>query len=327
MKEQNVIAYESLSDHEAAAAVPLDVEDLVCVSRPYLALEDLRRIAPGRVIATVPIESSSGRQAAVMGVGEAGRHLAILGLCAASTINRRPGRFAYLARAARVEWLAAPTLAPQQSPLIGHAKAAFTTSRKATADARLTDAFSGEIVARMSVSYDVLPHRLLTRLLDDAPPSEDTSTSPGGIPFRETAPSSRPYGEPIPLERFRLEPATGTISAELPVTAALCPGHFDGYPVLPVAVAATAMTTLVDQAVAELYPHARWLAGPLTLQADGFARAGETVTFTATPTRGMTYRCVARTKSRTVASVDIQLILVDPVTLDQSVPPVVSTVR
>ncbi|MGB8938716.1 MAG: hypothetical protein WCD21_00500 [Streptomyces sp.] len=321
-----MIAYESLSDHEAAAAVPLDVEDLVCVSRPYFALEDLRRIAPGRASATVPIESDPGRQAAVMGVGEVGRHLAILGLCAASTINRRPGRFAYLARGARVEWLAAPTLAPQEGPLIGHAKAAFTTPRKATANARLTDAFSGEIVAHVSVCYDVLPHRLLTRLLD-APPSEDTSTSSEAISFRETAPSARPYSEPIPLERFHIEPATGTVSAKLPVTAALCPGHFDGHPVLPVAVAATAMTTLVDQAVAELYPHARWLAGPLTLQADGFARAGETVTFTATPTRAMTYRCVARTKSQTVASVDIQLILVDPVTLDQSVPPVVTSVR
>ncbi|MGB8944036.1 MAG: hypothetical protein WCD21_27965 [Streptomyces sp.] len=314
-----MIAYESLSDHDAAAAAPLDVEDLVCVSSPYFALEGLRRIAPGRASATVPIESDPGRQAAVMGVGEVGRHLAILGLCAASTINRRPGRFAYLARGARLEWLAEPTLAPQEGPLIGHAKAAFTTSRKATADARLTDAFSGEIVAHMSVCYDVLPHRLLTRLLG-APPSEDIS-------FLETTPSARPYSEPIPLERFRIEPATGTVSAELPVTAALCPGHFDGHPVLPVAVAATAMTTLVDKAVAELYPHARWLAGPLTLQADGFASAGETVVFTATPTRGMAYRCVARTKSRTVASVDIQLILVDSVTLNRSAPPVVTSVR
>ncbi|GHH56248.1 hypothetical protein [Streptomyces candidus] len=319
-------AFESLSDHEAAAAVPLDVEDLVCVSRPYFALEDLRRIGPGRVVATVPIESDPGRQAAVIGVGEVGRHLAILGLCAASTVNRRPGRFAYLARGARVEWLADPTLAPQESPLIGHAKAAFTTSRKATADARLTDAFSGEILARMSVSYDVLPHRLLTRLLE-APVPGETSTLPAAAPSRGAVPPARPYGEPVPLEKFRLEPATGILSAELPVTAALCPGHFDGHPVLPVAIAATAMTTLVDRGVAELYPHARWLAGPLTLTADAFARAGETVTFTATPTQAMTYQCVARTESRTVASVNIQLVLVDPRTLTQSVPPVAAATR
>jgi len=293
-----VIAYESLSDHEAPAAVPLDVEDLVCVSRPYFALRDLRRIAPGRVVATVPVESATGRQAAVMGIGEAGRHLAILGLCAASTINRTPGRFAYLARSARVEWLAGPTLAPQQAPLIGHAKAVFATSRRATADVRLTDSFTGEIVARMSVAYDVLAHRLLTRVLGEARPA--------------AAPRTNPYSEPIPLQRFRHDTATGTVSADLPVTAALCPGHFDDHPVLPVAVAATAMTSLVDRGLSELYPHARWLAGPLTLQADGFARAGETVTFTATPTRGMNYRCVARTDAQTIASVDIQLILVDP---------------
>ncbi|WP_405628692.1 hypothetical protein [Streptomyces sp. NBC_01174] len=321
-----MIAYESLSDHEAAAAVPLDVENLICVSRPYLALEDLRRIAPGRVIATVPIESDPGRQAAVMGVGEVGRHLAILGLCAASTINRRPGRFAYLARSARVEWLAEPTLASQEGPLLGHAKAAFATSRKATASTRLTDALTGEIIARASICYDVLPHRLLTRLLD-ASSMDDTSTSPGDVPFGETSVSPHPYSAPISLDGFRIEAATGTVSAELPVTAALCPGHFDGHPVLPVAVAASAMTTLVDQAVAELYPHARWLAGPLTLQADGFARPGETVTFTGSPTRGMTYRCIARTRNGIIASVDLKLTLVDPVTLNQLGPPVVSVIR
>lgn len=301
-----MIAYESLSDHEAAVATPLDTKDVVCVSRPYFALEDLRCITPGRVVATVPVESDPGRQAAVMGVGEVGRHLAILGLCAASTVNRRPGRFAYLARNARVEWLASPTLAAQQGTLVGHAKAAFTTSRQATADARLTDASTGEIVGRMSIAYDVLPHRLLTRLL--------------GAPSSTAAPPANPYREPIPLEHFRLDQATGTVSAELSVTATLCPGHFDGYPVLPVAVAATAMTTLVDRAVAELHPHARWVAGPLTLQADGFAFAGETLTFTATPTRGMNYRCIARTMTQTVATVDVQLVLVDPLTLMHPAP-------
>ncbi|MBT2427482.1 hypothetical protein J7F02_17845 [Streptomyces sp. ISL-112] len=306
-----MIAYESLSDHEATAATPLDPSGLICVSRPYFALEDLRRIAPGRVVATVPVETDPGRQAAVMGVGEAGRHLAILGLCAASTINRSPGRFAYLARTARVEWLAGPTLAPQQGPLVGHAKATFTTLRKATADTRLTDASTGEIIARMSVAYDVLPHQLLTRLL--------------GAPTPTSAPPANPYREPIPLEHFRLDPATGTVSAELPVTTTLCPGHFDDHPVLPVAVAATAMTRLVDRAIEELYPHARWVAGPLTLQADGFAHAGETVTFTATPIRGMTYRCIARTTTQTLASVDVQLVLIDPHTLTQPAPTSAST--
>ncbi|MGB8943523.1 MAG: hypothetical protein WCD21_25330 [Streptomyces sp.] len=292
-----MIRHESLADHEAPSATPLDVEGLICVSRPYFALENLRRIAPGRVVATVPIEADQGRQAAVIGIGEVGRHLAILGLCAASTLNRKTGRHAYLARTAHAEWLAEATLSPHHDLLIGHARAVFDNSRHARADTRLTDATTGEVLAHMTIGYDVLPHKLLTRLL--------------GEPYPGVSPTANPYAAPIPLDRLTYDADAGIVSGELNITADLCSGHFDNHPVLPVAIAATAMTNLVDYAIAQRCPDARWLAGPLTLKADHFARPGQTVTFTATPTQGTGYHCVAQLNDQTIASVTINLVFVD----------------
>ncbi|MEV6576392.1 hypothetical protein [Streptomyces sp. NPDC051577] len=303
-----MIRYESLSDHEAASATALDVEDLICVTRPYFALEDLRAIAPGRAVATVPVEAERGLQAAVIGIGEVGRHLAILGLCAAATVNRKHGRHAYLARTARVEWLAAPTLTPPSGPLVGHAQAIMDTAKHATADTRLTDAGTGEILARMSISYDVLPHKLLSRLLGELIPG---SASSGG---------AKPYTEPLPLRKLHCDPDTGAVSAELSITAGMCAGHFDDHPVLPVAVAATAMSNLVDYGITQRHPNAHWVAGPLTLTADNFARAGQTLTFNATPTQAMGYHCTAQLDGQTIAAVTIQLILVDTLSLHRHTP-------
>jgi 3-hydroxymyristoyl/3-hydroxydecanoyl-(acyl carrier protein) dehydratase len=289
------------SADKAAGAAPLDVDGLVCVSRPYFALEDLRQTEPGTVRARIPVEADPGLQAAVIGIGEVGRHLAIVGLCAAATINPRPGRHFYLARTADVEWLAPPTAAqPAGSPpdagrLTGQAHAAFDSLRRATARAQLADA-AGDIMARMTVNYDVLPHRVVTRLLGEPTSTPDMSHNP--------------YASPIPLRRYRRN--GDAFVADLEVDAGLCPGHFEAYPVLPVAILATAMTNLVDEVAARHFPRARWLAGPLHLSADQFARPGQTVTFTATPTTSgwTTYQCTAHVGPQTIATVDVELVVV-----------------
>ena len=225
-------------------------------------MPDLRRIAPGRVIVTVPIEAHPGRQAAVIGIGEVGRHLTILGLCAASALNRKTGRHAYLARTARVNWLAEPTLAPKHDPLIGHAQAVFDTSRRARADTRLTDVTTGEVLVQMAIGYDVLPYRLLAYLF--------------GEPQPDTPSTDNPYAAPMLLDSLKFDDATGTgtISGELHVTADLCQAHFGGHPILPVAIAATAMTNLVDHGMSRRSRRpSGWQAPSASGQTTSLARA------------------------------------------------------
>ena len=276
-----------------SAGTPLDVEPLICVSRPYFALEGLRQLKAGEVVAGVPVETDPGLQASVIGVGEVGRHLAILGLCAAATINPRPGRHFYLARSADLEWLAPPVSGGSRAPhrLTGRARAEFTALRRAEADTELTDD-TGKALARMNVVYDVMPYPVVTRLLGDPVPTEPPS-------------SERPYARTIPLGPVRQD---GKVySSELPITADLCPGHFDGYPVLPVAVLATAMTTLIDRVADLLCPGSRWLPGPLHLRAEGFARAGQTVVFELVyAPAGGGHHCTARVGGQTVAAVTME---------------------
>ncbi|CAL9329868.1 hypothetical protein SUDANB108_00049 [Streptomyces sp. enrichment culture] len=302
-----MLSQDTLPTTETAPGTPLDVTGRICVTAPYFALRDLRQTAPGEVTATVPVESSRGRQAAVMGIGEVGRHLAILGLCAASSVNPRAGRHAYLARTAEVQWVAAPTLAPPVGPLTGRAHARTTTDRRATAQTLLVDSGSGQVLAQMRIGYDVVPHRLLTRLLEgENTPAAATHTS---------ADSASPYARPLPLRDLAYDERNGEARGSLLITPDLCPGHFDGHPVLPVAVAATAMSNLVDHAITQRHPHAHWLAGPLTLSADRFACAGQTVTFKARPAGTMSYHCTAELDDQPIASVTVQLILVDALLL------------
>ncbi|NEB75933.1 hypothetical protein G3I40_11975 [Streptomyces sp. SID14478] len=309
-----MLSQETTLPHDPATeGTPFDVTDLICVTPPYLALQHLRRRTAGDVSATVPVETPRGRQAAVMGIGEVGRHLAILGLCAAASVNPREGRHAYLARTAEAEWVAPPSLTDPTGLLTGNARAQMTGPRQAHADTELVDSGNGQVLARMRIGYDVLPHRLLTRLLEHE--------NPGAGPVLPAPDAGSAYSQPLPLENFSYDQQTGAARADLLITPALCPGHFDGHPVLPVAIAATAMSNLVDHAIAQRHPHAHWLSGPLTLTADQFACAGQTVTFQARPAGTMGYHCTARLDSRLIASVNVKLILVDSLLLPPSTTP------
>ncbi|MFD0153855.1 hypothetical protein ACFVID_31280 [Streptomyces sp. NPDC127132] len=243
---------------------PLDVDGLICVEPPYFALRDLRREAPGEVTAEIAVEADGGRQATPIGISEIGRHLAIAGLCAAATVNPREGRHFYLARAAKGSWHApaAPQGAPAADGLTGRASAFFASPRRAVAATRLTDR-DGTLLATLDVEYDVLPQPVFDRLLGDRVPDAPVTVNP--------------YSLPMPLEGLEVRGGRG--SATLTVTPEMCPGHFAGHPVLPVATLSVGMTTLVDHAVAVRGGHLRWLPVTWFLSAEKLAHAGETVVF------------------------------------------------
>ncbi|MFJ4633893.1 hypothetical protein [Streptomyces sp. NPDC088847] len=247
--------------------------------------------------AQVRVQSDPGRQAAVIGCAEAGRHLAILGLCAAATVHPAPGRHFYLARKARIQWLAGASATSKNDVLTGHAQAAFTGRRTATAHALLGG--RGGLVARAVIDYDVLSTSLFVRAFGSAP----TPSSPTG----------NPYGAVLPLSGLTASGAGAR--ASLDVTADLCPGHFDERPILPVAMIGTAMTTLVDHAVGQLStdPEVRWLPGIVEIEAFRFAPAGSQVDFDVTPRAGRTtpvgLTCTARIGTDVIATSDIDITL------------------
>ncbi|MCX5393388.1 hypothetical protein [Streptomyces sp. NBC_00094] len=295
---------------ETGTPGPLDVHGLICVEPPYFALRDLRREAPGEVTAEIPVEADGGRQATPIGISEIGRHLAIAGLCAAATVNPREGRHFYLARAARGSWHA-PATPPGTHPvdgLIGRAGAAFSSPRRVAAGTCLTSR-DGTLLATLDVEYDVLAQPVFERVLGDRVPDAPVTVNP--------------YSLPMPLRQVEVRGGHG--SAALTVTPEMCPGHFAGHPVLPVATLSVGMTTLIDHVVAARGRHLRWLPVTWFLSADKLVHAGETVvfegevTYAAGDPKGAlgaagavaSFRGTARVGSETVAEAGVDLLLVD----------------
>ncbi|MFE0063409.1 hypothetical protein [Streptomyces sp. NPDC059003] len=282
-------------------ATPLDVKGRICVTPPYFALTELCSDTPGEATAFVPVEASPGRQASDINITEVGRHLAILGLCAASSLNESPGRHYYLARSARGEWLA-PYQEQANHPNVGFqgwARASFENRCQATARTRLTRD-DGIPIAQMQVDYQVMSQSAFAHFFGQ----------PQALPLG--APYPNPYGQPPPLKGVKVH--EGGASAELDVTPMLCPGHFDGYPALPVAFTSTAMTTLIDHFVARGDEAARWLPVYSELEAEQLPWAGKRLTITATPATGKTtdsaILCVAQIDGNPITTMAIDILTV-----------------
>jgi 3-hydroxymyristoyl/3-hydroxydecanoyl-(acyl carrier protein) dehydratase len=287
---------------------PLDVASSICVSPPYYALSGLRQAAPGEVSANISAEADPMGQAASIGIGEAGRHLAILGLCGAAAVNPRAGRHFYLARTAHLQWLApaGERSAPDASRLRGQAHAKFTSPRNAWADTELTDQHD-RVLARAQLEYQVMTTAAFARLF------ARTVAEPGipGPPV--PAPATSPHGQALPLSAPRWD--RDVLTAELEVSADMCAGHFDGFPMLPVATAGRAMTSLLDQVVRRLTgnPATRWLTRTADIAAERFVPAGSTVTFTFRPGRRSgtmhSFHCDARAGTDTIATASFTIVI------------------
>jgi hypothetical protein len=237
----------------------------ICVKPPYYALDDLASPAPGLASAIVPVQTPTGRQATLINVAEAGRHLAILGLCAAATINPRTSQHYYLAHRG-VGRMYPPV--GSLGTLRGTATARMKGRHRAVAETELHDA-DGNLVARLDLEYLVLSVPVFRRLLG-------TGAEP------DAAEPANPYSAAAPLVDVAADARSAT--AKLAVESSICRGHFDGYPALPVSVAGYATFALFDHVLdAAAGPDARWQAGVYRLQADHLAAAGQTCTVDVEP--------------------------------------------
>ncbi|WIX76003.1 hypothetical protein QRX50_31585 [Amycolatopsis carbonis] len=126
----------------------------ICVRKPYYALRGLRIDEPGTATCELPVEQLVTGVVSPIALGEAGRHMAILGLCAAASL--------------------APDDARREGALTGRVTAALPTSRKATAAGLLRA--GGVALAAFSLSNDVLKAPVSERMFAHAQPDTGTET-------------------------------------------------------------------------------------------------------------------------------------------------------
>ncbi|MCP2266794.1 hypothetical protein ACFQHV_14015 [Promicromonospora thailandica] len=255
-----------------ATSAPATYEEIgprICVTPPYYALGDLTVPVPGLALATVPVQTPTGRQVPVINIAEAGRHLAILGLCAAASTNPAPGRHYYLAhRGVGRMYPPSSGTAGSAGVLHGTATARMSGRNRAVAQTELRDA-GGSLVARLDMEYLVMSEPVFRRLMGPA-------TAP------DAAGPANPFAAPAPLTGVAAGARGGT--AELTVEPTLCRGHFTGHPALPVSVAGYATFALFDHVLeAAAGPDARWQPGSYRLRADHLAAAGRTCAVEVTP--------------------------------------------
>jgi 3-hydroxymyristoyl/3-hydroxydecanoyl-(acyl carrier protein) dehydratase len=278
---------------------PADIYERICVRAPYFALEDLA-IADldGEVTAKIPVQLEPKPEATPIGVAEAGRHLAILGSCAGALTVPASGRHYYLASAARGRWLQDDPARHHDGLLLGRARTKFTGRRSATAYTLLSTA-AGVPLFMLDVDYTVLSAQTFTRLFADA--------HRYGVPDDSTG--ENPYRTPPPLADIHR--AGDDLVASVAVRPELCPGHFVEYPMLPVAVATSAMTGLAGQLLAQLedVPDLPYTVVRARLRANSLVYAGQTLTFSARreSTTGTDHavHCDAQADGRLIASIDL----------------------
>jgi 3-hydroxymyristoyl/3-hydroxydecanoyl-(acyl carrier protein) dehydratase len=198
-----------------------DLYPLICVRDPYFAFQTFA-VQSQKVMTTVAPEHPLGDEVGPIAAAEAGRHLAILGSCAAAMENPTRARHYYLAREAYIERTTSAVPA-NVAVLGGHATASFSDKRNAHAQCVLlaqdTQLFS------LDVSYSVLSEALFTRFY-----GKHASESDNVTPLLKV----NPYRSSIPLEI--LESDDHHLRASLGViTKELCAGHFPRFPCLPVA--------------------------------------------------------------------------------------------
>jgi 3-hydroxymyristoyl/3-hydroxydecanoyl-(acyl carrier protein) dehydratase len=291
----------------------------ICVRDPYFALSEVRVVGVGELTARVPVEQETGAEASPINAAEVGRHLAILGSCAASRVNPKEGQHYYLARRARLERLHEGPLPRATEPLLGMARAELREKRTATAYTRLMDA-RGQPLFALEVDYNVLSaaafQRLFQGVRQDMRREPRAAREPRGTSANFTALRRNPHRLPPPLLGHMQEGECLTATLG-PVSAELCKGHFAMHPVLPVAVVMSGLSGLAGRLLRQVVGNAsaHYLVTRGEVRAESLAHAGETVTFGArwqgVEGRDHRFSCWAAVGERLVGVMELTLTCVE----------------
>ncbi|MEU6643474.1 hypothetical protein ABZ863_13090 [Saccharomonospora sp. NPDC046836] len=243
----------------------INLYERICVRAPYFALQNLQHTAPGEATAAVPIELPPTRETSPISLAEKGRHLAILGLCAAASVAPNDQRRYYLARTASIRCTYPRTVLPSER-LTAHAKGAFVSPREAAATTTLA-AEDGAQIAKADFTYTVVGEPVFARAFAYAHRLDVVPTSRG----------FNPYSRELPLTD--IGGTAQDIRASLTPTVADCAGHFEAYPTLPVAVLGGCMVNLASHVVDTMTgePNTRWVPHRVDVDAQRLVAAGKTV--------------------------------------------------
>ncbi len=196
----------------------------ICTSPPYFALKNLQCISNRRVKALIPVEYLNAHDAGIISAGEAARHLAILGTCAASLLDESQEKKYYLSTRAEFNFLDNSALynTPRHQ-LEGVASATSNYDGTITAKANLYGANYSRLIT-LSVQYKVFKKKIFERIFKNHRMD---------ICKRDT--HANPYSFPIKIHSIEINNQSLT-AIYGPIQPEDCLGHFDYFPALPVAI-------------------------------------------------------------------------------------------
>lgn len=246
------------------------IEPRICVRAPYFALEHLHAdAASGILSAQVLPQTPSLFELGPIVSAEAGRHLAILGLCALAYAAPNNHRHYYLAHRAAFQ---------RRSEKVGDFRCKIKMTalgewkgpREAKANA--TAWWNNDTLVTLKVDYKVLPEATFDRIFRKHKQDQI-------VPPRRGAYSQFPE-----MSDWRY--SQNEVSARMDqVIPEWCSGHFHFFPALPVAVIMGCLTKLVEGYLARndfLDAGKKFAIETGLVEADDLAFAGTTVLFEGT---------------------------------------------
>lgn len=282
----------------------MQFRELIDVRPPYFAFQSVASDEPGTASAVVRAEQPLGHEDGPVSGAEAGRHLAILGACACSSVWEGTGTHFYLARRAKL--LRHPHAVGNGRTFRAIARATGARSgRETSAQGNLFVTDSERPLFTIDVTYQVLSRSLFQRVFASRrvdmrarPRAEATEPHSAQAALRQN-----PYYEHLPLDFVERNPER--VHARVPVVSAShCAGHFPQYPALPVAVLMHALTTMSGEALRVRWgDSARFRIMNADVYAERLVFPGESLQLEAEFLRGTAtheeYRSVARLQDGT----------------------------
>lgn len=248
-----------------ASGIPGDLREFflerICVQPPYFAFESVEEDSGWVTGEVVPAQVPKS-EPHVLDVAEAGRHVAILGSCAARlAYEETNGRVYYPVRASRLlEW------SNRRLPKRVVARARCLSYDQKTSSAVCETEMhsrSGELICRFEVIYHVISERDFVELFASRRISTDESSG------------NDPYTTYKTVSSERVE--TGCfVGVEQWVNPAECLGHFVNFPAYPVSIMLRDAISTTHQALSvEHGGELQWELGGGTCSTSKFIFAGE----------------------------------------------------
>lgn len=254
---------------------------LIDVRPPYYALHSVSAPSTGEVRAQVRREHPLGHEVGPLAAAEAGRHLAILGACACSSVREPATLHYYLAHRARIIGHRDPA-AENAREFTVSARAVSSSVREARAHAALRAVGSDSLLYELEVTYKVLARPVFERLF--AAHRRDLRSQPRDGAIGERVDIERrknPYRNSLPLD-ITQRSAEGVRAVLAEIEPEMCAGHFPMYPALPVAILMDSLHSLSGEAMRARWGDSmRYRLIRADVHADRLAFAGQRVEFDA----------------------------------------------